>query len=169
LILPRSKKKVAETPQQLVPADDRAGEKPAFSSEAYNKVARAAKLEGLILEKASFNVGRGFFKTRAKDASILKYAYESACADVQFNKKDGVASCSWTWGVDATIRKKNVLLISATYQVFYSNLLECEEVAVTRFLQRVGRFATYPYFRAHVSQVSWESGTNLPLLPTIAT
>ncbi len=41
--------------------------------------------------------------------------------------------------------------------------------AVLVFVERVGKFATYPYFRAHCSQLSWESGADLPILPVIST
>ncbi len=75
----------------------------------------------------------------------------------------------WTWSLTAERGDKTVVGTEANYLIFYSGLEECNEAAVKRFLSRVSRFAVYPYFRAHVSQLSWESSANLPLLPTIAT
>ena len=171
----KTKAKVPEptgvpNPQALVPVEDRAGANAAFISEEYNKVARAAKLEGLVLIGSSFEAKAkpNFLSERKPDDSNVKYTFNSKASDFAFDDADGVAKCAWMWTLAAIIDEEESISITATYHVFYSNLVDCDLDAITRFMKRVGRFATYPYFRAHVSQISWESSTNLPLLPTIS-
>jgi hypothetical protein len=160
---PPKKRALAASPQELVPPEDRSGEKPAFSSEAYNKVARSAKLIVVALVNSKFSVDPGF------QVEKLSFGFDGSAHSPFYNSEDGTAGCRWQWCVHARKGRKKVLSLEATYVLLYDEIVECEEVAVFRYLERVGRFATYPYFRAHVSQVSWESSTNLPLLPTIAT
>lgn len=165
-----SKSTGSASPQDLVPAEDRAGANAQFATEEYNKAARAAKLEGLLLVSSSFEAKRkpSYVSDLKPDGSNAKYMFNSKSENFEFNEKDGVAKCTWIWSLTATLDDTPSIIILASYEVYYSNLLECDGDAVARFMKRVGRFATYPYFRAHVSQISWESSTNLPLLPTIA-
>lgn len=165
--MPRKPKEV-NSPQRLVPAEDKAGEKAAFSSEAYNKVARAAKLQAILLTESRFKVSPDFFVARQKGEEP-NLRYSSAIATVMFDDEAGIASCEWKWAVVGKTKGKKTLSIEAVYFILYDDLIGCDAEAAKRFLRRVGRFASYPYFRAHVSQTSWESGANLPILPTIST
>jgi hypothetical protein len=160
---PPKSKLLAASPQELVPPEDRSGERPAFSSDAYNKVARSATLVALALTSSKFLVDPSF------DPEKLSFGFNGSPHGHFYDSEAGAAGCHWNWSVHARRGRKKLLTIEATYLLLYEQLTECEEPAVLRYLERVGRFATYPYFRTHVSQLSWESSTNLPLLPTIAT
>jgi hypothetical protein len=165
--LPRSRKSAA-TPQALVPEEDRSGPKPAFDPEAYNTVARAAKLSGITLLRSNFALQLEYFSSLDKEGGP-KPRYAGAFTNNFFNPKTGRASCEWNWGISVTHDRKKTLSIEVVYLLIYTGLQNCNEEHVIRYMQRVGRFATYPYFRAHVSQLNWEAGANLPMLPTIAT
>lgn len=166
--MPRKKSTTADSPQQLVPEDDRAGKQAAFVSEDYNKVARLAKLEGLLLTASQFVLKPSYFSERRKEGRV-RYVYGTDVKAETYDASAGNASCVWNWSTEAMVGKTKLLSISASYMIIYVGIEDCNEEAVKRFLKRVGRFATYPYFRAHVSQISWESSANLPLMPTIAT
>ena len=166
---PRSHDTGASSPQKLVPTEDRAGEKSAFASEAYNQVARAAKLQAIMLTSSKFLLRPEFLASGGAKGGQTNLSYGSTVHNISFNKEEGAASCDWKWSVTGTNKRKRTLSVEAVYIVIYDNLGGCEPEAVERFLRRVARFASYPYFRAHVSQISWESGANLPILPTIAT
>ena len=165
--MPRSAKSAA-TPQALVPEEDRSGPKPAFAVEDYNKVARAAKLRRIMLLRSNFAVQLDYFAVMDKEGAP-KPTYGGNFANQTFDVKAGRASCEWTWTISARQNRRRLLSIEVTYLIVYAGLEGCIEEAVVRYLRRVGRFASYPYFRAHVSQLNWESGANLPILPTIAT
>ena len=158
----------APSPQELVPSEDRAGKEPAFSSEGYNKAARSAKLQGINLIRCSFASTPEFFRVR-REGSELDLRYGCTTDTAAFLKDEGIGSLEWKWSVTVFDGKKKTLSVQATYLVIYDNFVECEEDSVKRFMSRVGRFASYPYFRSHVSQISWESGTSLPILPVIST
>lgn len=167
--LPRRPKKSAPSPQALVPADDKAGARAAFASEAYNKVARSAQLQLIMLESSRFFVLPEFVVDRGSEERVSNLSYSSSIDKIVFDSERGVASCEWSWSVSARTGRRKTLSVEAVYLVIYDGLTDCDSDAAGRFLRRVARFATYPYFRAHVSQKSWESGANIPILPTIAT
>ena len=164
---PPNKRSRASDPQKLVPKGDVSGPNAAFVTESYNKVARAAKLEGLVLTGSDFIIHPNYYSPTAENGAV-SFSYDASVDDEIFDAKSGLASCAWTWTVEGKLDDEIVVRVRATYRIFYSELTDCEETAVKRFMNRVGRFATYPYFRAHVSQTSWESSAQLPLLPTIA-
>jgi hypothetical protein len=165
--LPRSRK-TANTPQALVPDLDRSGIKPAFDVEAYNSVARTAKLQGLSLVRSNFAVLPEYFLLIAdNDAPRPRYSAEFEAHT--FNQERGRAACEWRWTLKVSAKQKTALSIDTVYVVVYGGLENCNANQVVHYMKRVGRFSTYPYFRAHVSQLSWESGAKLPILPTIST
>ena len=165
--MPRSGK-TASTPQGLVPDEDRSGPKPAFDPEAYNVVARAAKLRHIALFQSHFTVESGYFSARRSE-NPPRPRYAGEFGTHHFDASDGQAGCEWKWAITLTHERKKLLSIEVVYLIAYDGLKDCDEQQVVRFLRRVGRFATYPYFRAHVSQLNWEARLDLPILPTIAT
>lgn len=170
-LAPSQKKRRASDPRQLIPDEDRTGDNPALLAEAYNKVAKAAKLQLIMLTESSFTMQPEFVanKSKLEDGKKYKLSFGSSIANSVYKADSGLASCEWTWTVTAKAEKRKALSIQATYYILYDDVVDCEADAVNRYLRRVARFATYPYFRAHVSQVSWESGADLPILPTIST
>jgi hypothetical protein len=165
--LPRSGK-TTPTPQALIPEDDRSGPKPAFDAEAYNVVARAAKLERIALYRSNFAVQPDYFASLQKEEAP-KPRYSGGFGNQYFDAERGRATCEWKWEIKVSDKRKTTLSIDVVYLIMYSGLENCSEDNVIRYMRRVGRFASYPYFRAHVSQLNWEAGTNLPILPTIST
>lgn len=164
-------KGTASDPSRLIPDEDRVGSNPALLAEEYNKVARAAALRQILLTQADFEMEPAFIATRVSEASAnFKYSFSYAIKNAVYKEDTGLASCEYVWAV--TVRdggKKKALSIATRYYVLYDGIKGCDSDAVSLYLRRVARFATYPYFRAHVSQVSWESGANLPILPAIST
>jgi hypothetical protein len=165
--LPRSEK-TAATPQALVPDDDRSGPTPAFDAEAYNTVARAAKLQRIALYRSNFVVLPDYFLSM-DDEKAPKPGYSGSFGGYYFDAESGRATCEWKWRIIVSEKRKKTLTIDVVYLIIYGGLQNFTEDNVVRYMRRVGRFASYPYFRAHVSQLNWEAGTNLPILPTIST
>lgn len=166
---PERKKTAASTPQALVPEADRSGPKPAFDSEQYNKVARAVQLVRLSLISNRFFILPEFFAEQAEQQPTMRY--QAKFKNPRFDPEQGTASCEWDWGIAAQSKQKEkttTFSAEAVYLLSYSNLKECDLDAVQTYMRRVGRFTSYPYFRAHISQLSWESGANIPILSSIA-
>lgn len=165
--MPRNEK-TAATPQALVPEEDRSGPTPAFDAEAYNEVARAAKLERIALYRSNFVVLPDYFGSM-DEKNGPKPSYGSRFGTYYFDVESGRATCEWKWRINVREKRKRTLTIEVVYLLMYGGLKDFSEKNVVRYMRRVGRFASYPYFRAHVSQLNWEAGTNLPILPTIST
>ncbi|BBK31201.1 hypothetical protein STHU_18350 [Allostella humosa] len=156
----------APSPQSLIPTEDKAGDGAAFATEEYNEVARSAKLRDILLIGSEFEVIPAYFEHNHDGEIVSKLGYNSTFTDFDFD--DGVATGKWIWSVTARARRKKTLSILATYLVAYDGLAGCSHRAVFIYMRRVSRFASYPYFRTHVSHLSWESGAGLPILPTIS-
>lgn len=164
---PDPKSARASTPQALIPETDRAGPKPAFDSEQYNKVARAVQLLRISLISSRFFILPEFFFGQSDQAPKLNF--QAKMANPKFDAENGTASCEWEWGMTAEAAEKVTFNLEATYLLAYGALKDCDFEAIQFYMRRVGRFTAYPYFRAKVSQLSWESGANIPILPSIAT
>src|SRR5207302_781372 len=130
-----------------VPEADRSGPKPAFDPEAYNTVARAAKLSGITLIRSNFRMDLDYFGLMDKEDKP-KPRYGGTFQKEFFNETAGRAACEWNWSISITHERKKLLSLEVVYLVIYTGLADCAEEYVTRYMRRVGRFATYPYFRA---------------------
>lgn len=158
----------APNPQGLIPDADRASPKAAFDSEQYNKVARAAQLRRISLIQSKFVVLPAYFLER-DSSTPTKFSYQAHFKNPAFSPEKGTASCEWHWGISSKFKRKTTLSVDTIYLVVYEGLGDCDPDAVTMYMRRVGRFSTYPYFRTRVSQYSWESNAEIPILPSIAT
>jgi hypothetical protein len=140
--------------------------------EHYNKVVGAAGLEEILLVGANFSVKPDYFESReqgkeGKRKPSIEYVYGCTISDASFDADTGTAGATFNWELVARRGKKNLLKLHCSYLVYYSGLKKMEKEVVLYFVSKVGRFTSYPYFRAMASQFSWASGTNLPLLPVI--
>jgi hypothetical protein len=61
-----------------------------------------------------------------------------------------------------------VLSASATYLVSYRVEGECNQAACELFVERVGKIATYPYFRSLVSSLTSQAGLVMRPLPVLS-
>lgn len=52
--------------------------------------------------------------------------------------------------------------------MLYSDIYDCDEPHIEAYFQKIGRFATYPYFRPTFSHNIGETGILLTPLPTLS-
>lgn len=64
--------------------------------------------------------------------------------------------------------RKKVLSVSATYLISYRIQGECDEAACELFVERVGKLACYPYFRALVASLTSQAGLVMRPLPVLS-
>lgn len=133
--------------------------------EAYNEVVESAELGDIRLVEMDFKVKPTYFeeserpKHRAKfNCNISNIAYDAESASLG-------GMIEWTVGIE--LGRKKLLSVKAVYIVIYDSVPNVDQIHIDAFFKKVGRFATYPYFRSAVSQLSWASRADLPTLPVL--
>ena len=152
----------SETPPEKAPQE---GTRPPFSPAEYNAVARNAKILSIALMESTFEMKDEYFI----DPKSHKFVFGSECKQTRYLAKRGIGLGHFICSVSVRHGRKKVLKVRLVYLIMYENLRDKNREAVLAFVELIGKFATYPYFRTHVSQLSWESGANLPVLPVIST
>ena len=148
-------------------SDIEAPSKPTFTREEYNDVAGAAELAQIMLVSSNFEVKPEFWKAKKEDSDKIKHIYDWDILQYDYDQKEGSAMSRIIFVIHLKYGRKIVLDINCSYLIIYKGIPDKHPEAVEMFMKRIGRFAAYPYFRTHVSQLSWESNTKLPILPTI--
>jgi hypothetical protein len=131
--------------------------------QAYNSVVAAARLSGIYLVSAKFDVEAHFFE----DSSSHDLEFGGEVHACEFDEQSTNAMGFFDWWVQAMAGDKVVLRFAARYAARYDGFNGKDTRAVRAFVERVGRFATYPYFRALAAQMSWESAAGLPPMPIL--
>lgn len=144
--------------------------KQKFDIEKYNAVVDAAELADVSLISCDFHIQPEYFEQKAlqKDgAGKLKYSFGGTLGGFQFHSEEGLVGGEYAWNLTARAGRKHLAKLRCVYICYYTGLEGHDEAAAIAFLKRVGRFATFPYFRAFTSQISWNSGADLPILPVV--
>jgi len=129
-------------------------------SKLYNDVVAAAELLALNLIRVEFTVAPEYFTTAARE---LAYG----CDDISVEISGEVATGVFGWTLSVHADEKSLLSCRADYAVTYQVAKACDEHAVKGFVERVGKFASYPYFRAQAASLNWSAAVNLPVLPIL--
>lgn len=146
------------------------GDKNVFDPKAYNAVVKVAELGQIVLTECKFNITADYFKHRKlgkSDRKGLKYSYGCNVNGLDFSPEQDAVGANFDWTLLAKSGRINVLKLYCSYVCFYSGVKDANEAAAKAFAERVGKFATYPYFRAFASQISWASDADLPILSVL--
>ncbi|TDK35212.1 hypothetical protein E2F50_13215 [Rhizobium deserti] len=136
----------------------------------YNGLVRDAELIDIRLVDFKFNVKPQYFsalRDEAEGKKRLVRGFEGFMSDLFHEAEVGTLGGQFDWVTEVKVAKKRLLKIEARYLVVYGNVPEVSDEAKERYIQRVGKFATYPYFRSLVSQISWEAKAELPIMPVL--
>ena len=142
----------------------------AEAREAYANVVKSAELKDIKLLSSSFVVELAFFRdNEGKPVADepMKLTYGCEPPDVSYEPADGGLLGQFEWTANAIRDDTEVLKISGSYVIAYQCDQGLDEQATTRFVERVGRFATFPYFRALVGFYSTASSIDIPILPVL--
>jgi hypothetical protein len=129
--------------------------------ENYNKVVAAAELGAIQLVKLDFDVSPEYFVE--SDENQLGYVITPESSE--YDPDAGIAVCAIEFQVNAMRGEAPVLQCNATYTIMYSISETCDVHAVKAFIERVGVFSCYPYFRGVFANLDWAANTRLPPLP----
>jgi hypothetical protein len=133
-----------------------------FRGADYNSVASIARLEDVRL----LHLASDIKPTDSSEPLSLSYGRELLSCD--HDEETSSAAAIFRFFVKARAGRKVVVKIEADYAVIYDVGESAHANAARAFVNNVGLFAAYPYFRALAAQISWNAGMRLPPLPTIA-
>lgn len=84
-----------------------------------------------------------------------------------FDGETGILIGHYRWTAEVRHGRKKVLKLVSEYLVAYTGMEGFDSDYARFYFEKVGRFATYPYFRSEFSHHSSASGILLPPLPSL--
>jgi hypothetical protein len=130
---------------------------------AYNQAVEAAELADIVLIGSRFDFKPDYFEGEQSQ----KLLFGGGAMMFNYDPEDGTATVVFRWWLQVKREDESLFDLEARFLAGYKNLIGQDEEAIKAFVARVGRFATYPYFRSFVSSISWLSGAQLPILPIL--
>lgn len=148
---------------ELVKVED-SDEAEAFDNSIYTDVTVAARLRDIKLVSCEY-----FIKPEVFDAleDLDNMGFFGEPSGFHFDSDDGILLGNYRWTAEVKLGRKKVLKLVSEYLVAYTGLANFAEDYVQFYFEKVGRFATYPYFRSDFSCHSSSSGIMLPPLPSL--
>ncbi len=134
--------------------------------DVYAAISVAAELHDIKLVASEYAAKPDIVRV-AEDLENMVHGFFGECTSFHFFEESGLAMGQYRWTAEIKSGRKKALKLTADYLVAYANLSGQEEGHVEFFLNKVGRFATYPYFRALFSHHTSETGIMLPPLPSL--
>lgn len=135
-----------------------------FDNEVYSELTVAAILRDIKLIKNDYALKPSIFEA-LEDLDNMGFFGEPS--GFFFRQEEGVAIGNYKWTAEVKLGRKKVLKLVSEYLIAYSGLADFEEDYVRFYFEKVGRFATYPYFRSGFSHHVSSSGIMLPPLPAL--
>ncbi|MBM6397883.1 hypothetical protein JQC79_19205 [Ochrobactrum anthropi] len=135
---------------------------------SYNAIVKEAELIDIRLVGFNFKMQPQYYEyTDGGKKGKSKKSFGVEISPVNYDPDTTSLGSEFEWRLEVTGGKRKLLTITANYFVVYGNVPAVGAEHHKTFMQRVGRFATFPYFRSLVSQMSWESKAELPILPVL--
>ena len=139
--------------------DPAAGELP---DRVHEDALEAAELVGIHLREATFSVTDG----AAAEAAAASFG--PTVRRIAFDSRTGRCSLVVAWSLTAPVARRPASLnAEATFLVLYGGLTGMPAQIVEPLVDQLGRFASFPYFRAYVAQMAGMSGFAIPPLPIL--
>ena len=135
-----------------------------FDNDIYTNLSIAAKLRDIRLISCEYVIKPEVFEA-LEDTSNMSFSGEPTA--FHFDDDSGVMIGHYTWNVEIKLKRKKVLKLIGEYLIAYTDISGFPEEYVRFYFVKVGRFATYPYFRTAFSFHSSSSGITLPPLPSL--
>jgi len=152
----------------VVPERDGKGKYPQAFVDDYNAAAGSAQLGYIVLLKSEFSVESELVAlSLSGDAQDASPSFTGQIADFSFDAEEGVAQGVFQWDASVKLDRKTVLKLKTSYVVVYSEMKTKNAAAVFHFVRRVGRYASFPYFRQHASHCFASANLSLPVLPVL--
>lgn len=132
-------------------------------AQVYNALTGRATLRGIYLTEARFDMTPQALEL---DDGSLSHTIRPSDIEVTV-EDDGVISGIVRFEAISRRKRRRVIYVSARYFVSYHVEGGCDHAMAALFLDRVGKLAAYPYFRALVGSLVAQAGTTVPALPIL--
>lgn len=130
-------------------------------AKAYNALTGRATLRGIWMTESRFDMS-----PRALDPEEAPLSHSLRTPDVEVTlEDDGVIYGFVRFEAVSRRKRRRVINVSARYFVSYRVEGGCDQAMADLFIDRVGKLAAYPYFRALVASLTGQAGTQVPTLP----
>lgn len=139
----------------------------AFDIGLYNEISRSARLAEIALSSSEFNAKMEAGLIASDPEAPLKLSYTDELVDVVFDGNTGILAGIFNWKASVRSGRSSLVRMRAAYSIVYDNLFDANEKYALAYLAKVGRFATYPYFRGLFSTHAGAAGLTLPPLPSL--
>ena len=134
----------------------------------YEDVARRARVMEVRLVESSYNAKINSFPAADNGEGIdLIQSYSGKPAHYSFSLEKGILAGTYHWSAEVKAGRQKILKLGAEYVVVYGNLSDAPEDYVRLYFNKLARFTTYPYFRAHFAMNVAASGLMLAPLPSL--
>ena len=117
-----------------------------------------------------FNIDPSYHKEKGDKNTGLKNSFHCTIVDFYFSNEKGFLSAEMNWVLTIKKGNKHLLKCSVTYAIMYSDVIDLGDGRVEvyeAFINRVGKFATYPYFRSITSHLGNEARAGIPIMPIL--
>jgi len=140
---------------------------PLFDNEEYAKTARLARLEDIRLIECNYSVKPKCFMEAEASGKPMRQGFSGEVSGHHFDQDNGLLMGGYSWSAEVRFKRRKALTMKAEYVLVYSGLSEAEPDYVRLYFQKLARFTSYPFFRAHFAVQTSASGLNLTPLPSL--
>lgn len=132
-------------------------------AQAYNLVTGRTTLNGIWMTESRFDL-----KPEAIDpVEPMRHDVRTEVNEVILDG-EGALYGFIRFSASSRLKRQRVIHVSAKYFVSYYVDGGCEQSLAELFIDRVGRLAAYPYFRALTASLVAQAGVNIPALPIMS-
>lgn len=133
--------------------------------QTYNNLVARAHLRSIRMTSSKFDMKPEALEL---DPDAWQNNVSAGLLESFFEPESGTLYGVFGFEVVCKHARKKVLSINATYLISYLILGECEQTACELFVERVGKIATYPYFRSLVASLTSQAGLVMRPLPVLS-
>lgn len=133
--------------------------------EQYNRLVAHATLRDIRLIGSKFDVQPDAIETIQQK---WRFRVSHELDDWSCDNDRGALSGSYVYTASCVLGRRKLLTVVGRYLSTYRLSDVCDEEAGRQFLERIGRFSAYPYFRSMFATLTQQSGIMLPPLPIIS-
>ncbi|MBW6530529.1 hypothetical protein KZ820_07250 [Sphingomonas sp. RRHST34] len=138
-----------------------AGNAATVDTKVYNALIGHATLRGIWMTESRFDMS-----PQVLDPDDAPLSHSLRTHDVEVTLEDeGVVYGFVRFEAVSRRKRKRVINVAAKYFVSYRVEGGCDQAMAELFMDRVGKLAAYPYFRALVASLVGQAGAQVPTLP----
>lgn len=135
-----------------------------FEAKDYNYVAERTKLLGLHLISSDFKITPEFYS----DRDNVRLAIETEIVGNSLDNETGILVTMFEFTMRGKVKNRVAVKCGGQFVTAYRTPADAESAAAEAFCAKVGLFAAFPYFRAHVAQMAASANADLPPLPMLS-